>query len=91
MMAWGAYLPVLRSWAQPTPSSVLAAHGKVMDRQERERCRRVVAALTPRQKDALRAFAEGGSPQDVAEALCVTLKTVDSHKTVILTQCRIAW
>jgi CRISPR-associated protein Csx14 len=51
----------------------------------------VVAALTPRQVEVLRAFACGGSPQDVAETLCVTLKTVDSHKTHILAECRAAW
>lgn len=91
MLPWGAYLPRLRTLAQPLPNGVLAAHGRIMDRQERARCRRVIAALTPRQEETLRAFAEGGSPQDVAEELCVTLKTVDSHKTVILAHCRAAW
>jgi CRISPR-associated protein Csx14 len=51
----------------------------------------VVQQLTPRQVEVLQAFAAGLSPQEVAERLSVTLKTVDSHKTAILDQCRIAW
>ena len=42
-------------------------------------------------RNVLRAFAAGGNPQEVAEALCITLVTVDSHKTVILDECRNAW
>lgn len=102
MMAWGAYLPTLRSLAQPawpagmpddasSPTAVLAAHGQLIDPEERKRCLRVIESLTPRQRETLHAFAQGGSPQDVAEALTITLKTVDSHKTAILAECRIAW
>jgi CRISPR-associated protein Csx14 len=39
----------------------------------------------------LYAFAEGLNPQQVAEKLFITIKTVDSHKTVILAECRNAW
>jgi CRISPR-associated protein Csx14 len=91
MMPWGAYFPVLRSLAQATPGEVLAVQGRIMDAAEQARCQQVVSALTPRQVDVLRAFAAGGSPQDVAEALDITLKTVDSHKTVVLAECRNAW
>jgi CRISPR-associated protein Csx14 len=34
---------------------------------------------------------DGLSPQEVAETLCVTVKTVHAHKTVVLSECRIAW
>lgn len=97
LLAWGAYLPRLRSLAKPhaegVPSAdeVLAAHGRLIDPAERARCNAVIDALTPRQAEILRAFAGGGSPQDVAEELTITLKTVDSHKTVILAECRAAW
>jgi CRISPR-associated protein Csx14 len=103
MLPWGAYLPGLRVLARTpgapgegddvpvSPAAVLALHGQLMAPQERERCRRVLAALTPRQSEVLRAFAGGGTPQDVAESLYITLKTVDSHKTAILAECRLAW
>ena len=70
---------------------MLAVRGQMMGAAERTRCQEVVNTLTPHQLDVLRAFATGMSPQDVAEALCITLKTVDSHKTIILAQCRVAW
>lgn len=91
MMPWGAYFPTLRSLAQGGPNEVLAAQGQMIDAAERARCQQVVAALTPRQEEVLRAFAAGGAPQDVAERLSITLKTVDSHKTAILAECRCAW
>jgi len=91
MMPWGTYFPVLRSLAQVAPDEVLAAQGRMMDAAERARCQQVVDALTPRQAEVLRAFAAGGSPQDVAESLNISLKTVDSHKTAILAECRNAW
>jgi CRISPR-associated protein Csx14 len=91
MMPWGAYFPALRSLAQGAPNEVLAAQGQMIGAAERARCQQVVAALTPRQVEVLRAFAAGDSPQDVAERLNITLKTVDSHKTAILAECRNAW
>lgn len=91
VMPWGAYFPGLRSLAQAGSSQVIAVQGHMMDVAERARCQKVVAALTPRQEEVLRAFAAGGSPQDVAEGLSITLKTLDSHKTVILAECRNTW
>lgn len=91
LVPWGAYFPALRELAQATPGQVIAARTRWLDRTERARCRAVVERLTPRQLDVLRAFAAGQRPQEVAESLCITLKTVDSHKTVILGECRNAW
>jgi CRISPR-associated protein Csx14 len=88
---WGAYFPALRALAQATPEQAIAARTRWLDRAERARCRAVVGRLTPRQLDVLRAFAAGRNPQEVAESLGVSLKTVDSHKTVILGECRNAW
>ena len=51
----------------------------------------MVDRLTSRQVEVLRAFAGGLTPQEVAERLVVTVKTVDAHKTVILDECRNAW
>ena len=91
LVPWGAYLPALRALAQASPMEVVAAQTRWLDSAERARCQTAVAQLTPRQADVLRAFADGKSPQEVAEALCVTVKTVHAHKTVILGECRNAW
>ena len=64
---------------------------RVLDNDE-EACKTaVLRQLTKRQKDVLLAFAEGCNPQQVAEKLYISVKTVDSHKTVILAECRNAW
>jgi CRISPR-associated protein Csx14 len=91
VVPWGAYFPALRALAQASPAQVIAAQTRWLDQTERARCRAVVERLTPRQLDVLRAFAAGQSPQEVAEALCISLKTVDTHKTPVLDECRNAW
>ncbi len=91
MMPWGAYLPGLRQLAQPTPNAVMTTQARALGAGEHARCQRAIERLTPRQIDVLHAFAAGQSPQDVAESLGITLKTVDTHKTAILAECRVTW
>jgi len=91
LVPWGAYLPALRALAQASPMEVVAAQTRWLDSAERAHCRAVVERLTPRQLDVLRTFAAGQSPQEVAETLCVTVKTVHAHKTIILSECRNGW
>jgi CRISPR-associated protein Csx14 len=92
MMPWGSYFPALRQLAQPVlAGDVLARPRRMLDEMEARRCRQVVDRLTERQREALRAFAQGLTPQAVAAQLFITIKTVDSHKTVILAECRNAW
>jgi CRISPR-associated protein Csx14 len=91
LVPWGAYLPALRALAQASPMEIVAAQTRWLDSAEQARCRAVEEQLTPRQLDVLRAFAAGQNPQEVAETLCVTVKTVHAHKTVILAECRNAW
>jgi len=91
LVPWGSYIPALRSLAQVRPAQVVALQTRWLDGAERTRCRAVVEQLTPRQLDVLRAFGAGQNPQQVAETLCVTVKTVHAHKTVILRECRNAW
>jgi len=54
-------------------------------------CRQVWERLSPRQRDVLRAFAKGMRPDEVAASLSITLNTVNTHKTAILAECRVAW
>jgi CRISPR-associated protein Csx14 len=94
MVPWGAYFPALRD--QPAlvagpPARVIAAQTARLDEAERARCRAVAERLTLRQLDVLRAIASGQTPQEAAEKLNISLKTVDTHKTAILDECRVAW
>lgn len=93
MMPWGSYFPALRQLARPTDAErdVLAAPRAALDYAEEARKMAVLQQLTDRQTDVLFAFADGLNPQQVAEKLFITIKTVDSHKTVILAECRNAW
>lgn len=93
MMPWGSYFPALRQLTQPVPNGddVLAGPRAALDYAEQSRCQTVRARLTERQREVLRAFAAGLNPQQVAEKLVVSIKTVDTHKTVILAECRNVW
>lgn len=93
MMPWGSYFPTLRELAQPSLSDedVLARPRHILDEIERRRCHQVVTQLTERQREVLAAFARGLTPQQVAEMLFISIKTVDTHKTAILSACRNAW
>ncbi len=91
LVPWGAYFPALRTLTQASPMEVVTAQAQWLGSAERACCRVVVEQLTSRQLDTLRAFAAGQRPQEVAETLCVTVKTVHAHKTIILSECRNAW
>ncbi|RIK40868.1 MAG: histidine kinase, partial [Chloroflexi bacterium] len=90
LVPWGAYFPALRAMAQPPAQAVAEQMGAFSASNERQ-CRQVYDRLSERQRDTLIAFARGLTPQDVAEALHVSLSTVNTHKTAILAECRIAW
>ena len=88
---WGAYFPGLRALAQLTPTEAVTAQTQQLAHAEQHRCQQVIDRLTARQLDTLRAFAAGQNPQEAAESLCVTVKTIHAHKTVILSECRNVW
>ena len=79
---WGDYFPDLPQSANTRPQ---------MNPQEYQRCARVERALTEKQKQTLRAFAEGLSRKQVAEKLHFSLKTIDAHKTKIFEKCSQEW
>jgi CRISPR-associated protein Csx14 len=88
---WGVYFPALRAMLGAPSARVLTAHTQWVEGDEQARCRRVVERLTERQQAVLQLFAAGRTPQEVAEALNISLKTVDTHKTTILAECRNEW
>lgn len=89
LVPWGAYFPALRAMALAPQEAVAAQMGWL--RNSEEQCQQVYACLTERQQEVLVAFAQGSSPQDVAESLSISMATVNTHKTVILDECRNAW
>lgn len=88
---WGHYFPFLRLPPETDAHTVLALQTRILDADEHAKCQQVYDQLTRRQRDVLRAFADGMLPQDVAEHLCITLGTVSSHQTTIYQECRVAW
>ena len=91
MAPWGVYFPGLRAMVGVPSEQVVATHMKQLASQDHARCRRVIEHLTDRQAAVLQLLAAGRTPQEVAEALNVSLKTVDTHKTIILAECRVEW
>lgn len=87
----GSYFPAVQALATMSPEDVLARQTRWLDQGDRTRCEAVWRALTPRQRDVLRAFAQGLNRQQVAERLSLSPKTVDSHKSQILGHCRAIW
>jgi CRISPR-associated protein Csx14 len=62
-----------------------------MESEHRIRCQQVERALTRRQGDVLRAFAQGMTPIEVANRLHIEPATVSSHTGKIFQECRVAW
>jgi DNA-binding NarL/FixJ family response regulator len=88
MMAAGAVRAALLCDHQDRASAPLhAGCGGAAD----PACGEVYDRLSQRQRAVLRAFAEGLRPDEVAAALHITLSTVNSHKSAILAECRVAW
>ncbi len=87
----GAYFPGLRPLLNAGPAEVIADRTRRLDEVDQARCRAVLAQLTPREQEVLRELAAGYSPQEAAQRLNVTPRTVDAHKTEILAECRVAW
>ncbi len=88
---WGAYFPGLRQMVGAPAERVIRAQSDWLASDERARCQRVVDRLTERQKAVLQLFAAGRTPQEVAEAFSISLRTVDAHKTSMLAECRNEW
>jgi CRISPR-associated protein Csx14 len=88
---WGHYFPFLRLPPDTDASTVLALQTRIRDADEHAKCQQVYDKLTRRQREVLRAFADGLVPQEVSEHLCITLGTVSSHQTTIYQECRVAW
>ena len=87
----GAYFPPIRALAGATPQQTLLEQTRWLDPAERQRCQQVWDRLTDRQQEVLGSFAKGLDRSQTADALHITVKTVDSHKSRIAALCREAW
>ncbi len=85
IVPWGSYFPALRQLAQPAVTQI------PLSPTDMSHCDAVWAQLTDRQRDVLLVLAEGHLPQEAADILGITLNTLDTHKTQILAECRVAW
>lgn len=88
---WVAYFPGLAPLLNHSPQEMGEARLGWLDATERARCAQVWNALTPRQRDALRCFAEGHPRKMVAAQLSIAVTTVDSHREAIIQECGRAW
>lgn len=82
---WSVYFPALRTLAR-SPSVAPS-----LSPEDAACCAAVWERLTDRQREVLRTLAMAPSLQEAAEQLGMTLKTLDSHKSQILAECRAAW
>ncbi|HZU70951.1 MAG TPA: CRISPR-associated ring nuclease [Ktedonobacteraceae bacterium] len=84
------YVPLL---AQSFPSAQAAQQaGKArMDAQEHARCEAFIQKITHRQFDVLRGIADGLTAQEIADRLCLSIKTVYSHRDKLLDTCAQVW
>ena len=90
VVPWGAYFSALRTLAQ-TSMEAASAQLRQFTAATDPACQEVYDRLSPRQRAVLHAFAAGQRPDEVAAALHITLSTVNTHKTAILAECRLAW
>jgi CRISPR-associated protein Csx14 len=88
---WVAYFPGLAPLLDRSSQEMGEARLGWLDHTERARCAQVWNALTPRQRDVLRAFADGHPRQAVAAQLGIAVTTVDSHRDAIVQECGRAW
>ena len=87
----GPHFPMLRNLGQMPPLPTARDHAGWPDEAGQDQCQMVWERLSARQREVLRLLASGHTPQEVAEALSISIKTLDSHKTAILAECRLAW
>ncbi len=88
---WGAYFPGVKAILGLRPQRALALRAQWPDEDTARRCAQVWAQLTPRQREALQALVEQPTRQAAADALGLSLSTLDTHREAILAACRLAW
>lgn len=93
LLPWGSYFPQMQQLAIPPlgGGDVLTEHRALLDVGEQRKCRQVYNQLSPRPQELLFWLAKGLTPQQAADKMCLTLKTVDTYKTTIFAEYRTVW
>lgn len=92
LLPMGMIAPNLQAAASATPEEIIGERTRTLSAQELRRCEDVLRQLTPRQREVLREFArDGAEVRSVADKLHISETTLNSHKTRIFEECRIAW
>lgn len=88
---WGAYFPGVRAILGLRPQQILAVQSQWPTEDAARRCAQVWAQLTPRQQEVLQALVAQPTRQAAAQALGLSLSTLDTHRAAILEACRLVW
>jgi len=88
---WTAYFPGLRPVLGLSAAEAVNPRLTWLSDAERSACEVLWSALTPRERDALRAVAGGLSRQEAARRLSITTSTLDSHMKHIIQKARSCW
>lgn len=88
---WGAFFPGVKALLGLSPQQLQALRVQWPDEETVQRCAWVWRQLSPRQREVLRALVEQPTREAAAEALGVSVSTVDTHRQGILAVCREAW
>ena len=89
---WVSLFPGLKPLLARSPAEQRAyGLGELPDAEERARCDAVWRKLTAAQKAALRAICKTSTRREAAEALHITVGTLDDHKSAIVRHCKLAW
>lgn len=92
LLPLGYLVPALRQMAFAKPQDVIAAGQRQLSDEHIARCRRVLGGLAPRERDALRAFAEGARTNaEAARTLGVKISTLSTYTSKIYDLCRAEW
>lgn len=66
------------------PKALEAVLADYLQRVQEPAGRRYASELTPREREVLKLIAEGNTNQDIAELLCLSRKTVETHRSNIM-------
>ncbi|GAB4406096.1 MAG: CRISPR-associated ring nuclease [Anaerolineales bacterium] len=91
VVPWGAYFPGIRGLMGHSPLQVRAALEGLLNPAEQAQCEQVWQGLTARQQRVLRSVVAGMERAQAAEAMQITVNTLDDHKRLIMRACRQMW
>lgn len=89
---WATLFPGLRDILSRSPNQMRGERtGWRLSEEERSRCQQVWGDLSAHQREALRKICTTSNRAEAAQALGVSVSTLDDHKTAIFRACRLAW